>query len=85
MRKSIFPASRTPANGAAEGLLSITDDRSDGQLRDPAHPLRLARGHIIVPRSLIHDMHLRPGLLLRGPVMLIGRGQGQPRRLTDSM
>jgi transcription termination factor Rho len=54
-------------DGIAEGLLSIPDnDRQDGSLRDPAHPLRPARGNIIIPRSLIRDLHLRPGLMLKG-------------------
>ncbi len=45
--------------------MHIPDDRHDGQLRDPVHPLRpLRRG--IVPRKLIRDLHLRPGLLLKG-------------------
>jgi transcription termination factor Rho len=54
-------------DGIAEGLLSIPDnDRQDGTLRDPAHPLRPARGNIIVPRGLIRELNLRPGLLLKG-------------------
>ena len=54
-------------DGVAEGLLSIPEnDRHDGSLRDPAHPLRPARGNIIIPRSLIRDLRLRPGLLLKG-------------------
>src|SRR6202044_401641 len=54
-------------DGIAEGLLSVPEnDRSDGTLRDPAHPLRPARGNIIVPRSLIRELNLRPGLMLKG-------------------
>src|SRR5437762_2769312 len=53
-------------NGHVEGLLQLPDERQDGQLRDPAHPLRPARGNLIVPRNLIREMRLRPGLLLRG-------------------
>jgi transcription termination factor Rho len=53
-------------DGIAEGLLSILDDRSDGTLRDPASPLRPARGNITVPRSLIRELNLRPGLMLKG-------------------
>jgi len=53
-------------NGHVEGLLQVADDRHDGQLRDPAHPLRPVRGNLMVPRQLIRDLHLRPGLLLRG-------------------
>jgi transcription termination factor Rho len=54
-------------DGVAEGLLSIPEnERQDGSLRDPAHPLRPARGNIIIPRSLIRDLRLRPGLLLKG-------------------
>jgi transcription termination factor Rho len=52
--------------GLAEGILSVTDDRQDGTLRDPAHPLRPAKGNIVVPRAVIRDYHLRPGLLLKG-------------------
>jgi transcription termination factor Rho len=54
-------------DGIAEGLLSVPEnDRSDGVLRDPAHPLRPARGNIIVPRGLIKELNLRPGLMLKG-------------------
>jgi transcription termination factor Rho len=53
-------------NGHVEGILQCADDRQDGHLRDPAHLLRPTRGNLLVPRQLIRDMHLRPGLLLRG-------------------
>ena len=53
-------------NGSVEGLLQVTDERQDGHLRDPAHPLRPVRGNLVVPRQLIRELHLRPGLLLRG-------------------
>lgn len=53
-------------NGTIEGLLQIADERQDGQLRDPAFPLRAARGNYLVPRQLIRELRLRPGLLLRG-------------------
>ena len=54
-------------DGIAEGVLWIPDnDRQDGLLRDPAHPLRPARGNIVVPRGLIRELHLRPGLMLKG-------------------
>jgi transcription termination factor Rho len=53
-------------NGHVEGILHVADDRQDGQLRDPAHLLRPARGNLIVPRQVIREMHLRPGLLLSG-------------------
>jgi transcription termination factor Rho len=50
---------------ALEGILHIPDERRDGQLRDPDQPLRpLRRG--IVPRKLIRELNLRPGVLLRG-------------------
>ena len=53
------------ATAALEGVLHIPDERRDGQLRDPEHLLRpLRRG--IVPRKIIRDLHLRPGVLLRG-------------------
>jgi transcription termination factor Rho len=48
-----------------EGILHIPDDRQDGQLRDPVHLLRPLRQGI-VPRKLIRDLNLRPGLMLRG-------------------
>ncbi len=48
-----------------EGILHIPDERQDGQLRDPLHPLRALRQGI-VPRKLIRDLNLRPGLMLRG-------------------
>ncbi|MDB5289796.1 MAG: Transcription termination factor Rho [Phycisphaerales bacterium] len=53
-------------NGICEGILQVVDERQDGQLRDPAHPLRPAKGNFLVPRQLIREMRLRPGLLLRG-------------------
>ena len=53
-------------NGTVEGLLQVADERQDGQLRDPAHPLRPARGNLLVSRQMIREMRLRPGLLLRG-------------------
>src|SRR5215212_8943802 len=53
-------------NGHVEGILQIENDRQDGQHRDPLHPLRPARGNVLVARQLIRELHLRPGLLLRG-------------------
>jgi transcription termination factor Rho len=49
-----------------EGILHIADERQDGQLRDPHHPLRPLRGGIVVPRTVIREFQLRPGLLLKG-------------------
>lgn len=51
-----------------EGLLHIKDERTDGQLRDPVHPLRPLDGGLIVPKQIIRELHLRPGLLLRSVV-----------------
>jgi len=45
--------------------LQVTDERSDGQLRDPASPLRPV-GNFVVPRAMIQQMRLRPGLLIKG-------------------
>ena len=56
----------TLPGGEVEGLLSVNDERQDGHLRDPVHPLRSARGNVVIPRNIISDMKLRPGLLLRG-------------------
>ncbi len=53
-------------NGQVEGILQVADERQDGELRDPLHPLRPARGNFIVPRQTIRELRLRPGLLLRG-------------------
>ncbi len=55
-----------PTNGHVEGILHQENERQDGQLRDPVHPLRPAKGNLMVPRQLIREMQLRPGLLLRG-------------------
>jgi transcription termination factor Rho len=49
-----------------EGILNLADDRQDGQLRDPAHPLRPVN-NILVPRQLVRELKLRAGLLVRGP------------------
>jgi transcription termination factor Rho len=54
--------------GQLEGILHIPDERQDGQLRDPDQPLRpLRAGNVVVPRPLIRELRLRPGLLLTGP------------------
>ena len=53
-------------NGHVEGILQIENERQDGQLRDPQHPLRPARGNVLVPKQVIRELQLRPGLLLRG-------------------
>jgi transcription termination factor Rho len=51
-----------------EGLLHIKDEKADGQLRDPLQPLKPLDGGLIVPRQLIRELRLRPGLLLRSVV-----------------
>src|SRR5688500_2883954 len=53
-------------NGHIEGILQVTDERQDGHLRDVQHPLRPVRGNITVPRQMIRNLQLRPGLLLSG-------------------
>jgi len=53
-------------NATLEGILHIADERRDGQLRDPLHLLRPVHGNILVPRRLIRDLNLRPGLKLSG-------------------
>jgi transcription termination factor Rho len=65
-----------PAHGgraSVEGILYQADERQDGQLRDPAHPLRPLRGGVVVPRNMIRDLRLRPGLMVRGPLNNKGR------------
>src|SRR5436190_2131805 len=49
-----------------EGILHIADERQDGQLRDPAQPLRPLKGGIVVPRNVIRELQLCPGLMLKG-------------------
>jgi transcription termination factor Rho len=49
-----------------EGILQITDEKRDGQLRDPLQLLRPVNGGICVSRQMIKDLQLRPGLMLRG-------------------
>jgi transcription termination factor Rho len=49
-----------------EGILQFADERQDGHLRDPLQPLRPLNGGVIVPRQLIRDLRLRPGLMIRG-------------------
>jgi transcription termination factor Rho len=58
-----------------EGILHIPDERSDGQLRDPLQPLRPVRGGIVVPRQVIRELKLRPGLMLAGTP----RGRAMPK------
>jgi len=53
-------------DGQLEGILQFTDERRDGQLRDPLHPLRPLRGGVVVSRQMIRDLRLRPGVMLRG-------------------
>jgi transcription termination factor Rho len=53
-------------NGHIEGILQFTDERKDGELRDVQHPLRPVRGNVAVPKQVIRELRLRPGLLLRG-------------------
>jgi len=53
-------------NTQLEGILHIGNERQDGQLRDPKYPLRPVRGNVLVPRQMIRDMGLRPGLMLGG-------------------
>ena len=48
-----------------EGVLNIPNERQDGQLRDPKQLLRPMR-NLLVPRQLIREMNLRPGLLISG-------------------
>jgi transcription termination factor Rho len=50
-----------------EGLLQITDERKDAELRDPASPLRPSRpGGVQVPRRTVSELQLRPGMLIEG-------------------
>jgi len=56
----------TMTTDLCQGILYFPDERQDGQLRDPAQPLRPVRGGILVPRQLIKSMKLRPGLMLTG-------------------
>jgi transcription termination factor Rho len=53
------------SSSSVEGILQVVDERQDGQLRDPAFPLRPAKGNYLVARNVIRQMRLRPGLLLR--------------------
>ncbi len=53
-------------NATLEGILQFTDDRQDGQLRDPQSLLRPVAGNFLVSRQIIREMHLRPGLKLTG-------------------
>src|SRR5262245_54962669 len=62
-----------------EGILHIPDERQDGQLRDPLAPLRPLRGGIVVPKQVIRDMKLRPGLLLGCEPR--GRSMGRLQRI----
>jgi transcription termination factor Rho len=52
-------------DASVEGILTIPDERQDGQLRDPQQPLRPLRG-LQVSRQIIRDLKLKTGLLIRG-------------------
>lgn len=54
------------ASAELEGILQFTDDRRDGQLRDPVQPLRPVAGNVVVPRQMIRDLNLRAGVQLKG-------------------
>ena len=56
----------TQQQNVLEGILHFKDDRADGQLRDPLHPLRQVQGGIFVSRQLIRELNLRPGLMVKG-------------------
>jgi len=62
-------------NTTLEGILHIADERKDGSLRDPKQPLRPLPGNYVVPRNVIRDLQLRPGLMLTG--MPRGREMGK--------
>ncbi len=64
MQQSTQPTASGPA--VIEGILSLPDERKDGELRDPAHPLRPAKGNFIIPRNVVRDLRLKSGLLLKG-------------------
>jgi transcription termination factor Rho len=65
--------SAQPPRASIEGILHIPDERQDGQLRDPAAPLRPLKGGVVVPRNMIRDLRLRAGLLVRGQPKNNGR------------
>jgi transcription termination factor Rho len=65
--------SAQPPRASIEGILHVPDERQDGQLRDPAAPLRPLRGGVVVPRNMIRDLRLRGGLLVRGEPKNNGR------------
>ncbi len=46
-----------------EGILQVGNERSDGQLRDPAQLLRPLRGGVIVSKQMISEMRLRPSTI----------------------
>ncbi len=63
-----IPAILDPDAEIVTGVLQQLDERKDGQLREPDHLLRPVKGGIVVPRELIAQHRLRPGLLLQGPI-----------------
>ena len=74
-------ASRMTQSNLLEGILYQADERQDGQLRDPAAPLRPLKGGIVVPRNIIRDLRLKPGLLLKGEQR--GRAMGRIHFVED--
>ena len=59
---------KSHSENSLEGVLQVQDERRDGVLRDPQHLLRPVRGGISVPRQMIREMQLRPGLLISGQI-----------------
>src|SRR5436190_14847569 len=57
---------RNHMTGQLVGMLQWVDERRDGQLRDPLQPLRQINGGIVVPKQLIRELKLRPGLIIGG-------------------
>jgi transcription termination factor Rho len=59
------PQQHGPAQPAVvtTGVLYLPDERKDGQLRDPSNLLRPI-SPLLVPRQLINEYRLRPGLLV---------------------
>ena len=78
------PASTRPtANGQnlIRGVLHVPSERSDGQLRDPDNLLQPIHPSPVVPRSLINELNLRPGVTIEAhPRKSGGNGGGKRRR-----
>jgi transcription termination factor Rho len=73
--EDVAPESTRMNDNLIEGIVHQPDERKDATLRDPANFLRPLAGGAVLPRNLVNDLRLKPGLLVKGE--LRGRHVGR--------